>query len=71
MNDKIIEFVSLCIETYKKKYEKSGQEILAIFDEYEVTEFLADGYDILHTQSIQYVMEEIEIYLKNRGYPKA
>jgi len=70
MNEKIIELVSLCIETYKKKYKKSGQEVIMVFDEYGVTEFLADGYDVLHTQSIQYVIEEIEIYLKNRGYPE-
>lgn len=70
MNEKIIEFVSLCIETYKNKYKKSGQDVITVFDKYGVIEFLADGYDVLHTQSIQYVIEEIEIYLKNRGYTK-
>ncbi len=68
MNEKIIEFISLCIESYKKKNEKSGQEVLVLFDKYGVTEFLADGYEILHTQSVQYIEEEIELYLKNRGY---
>lgn len=70
MNEKIIEFVSLCIELYKKKYKKSGQEVLTLFDNYGATEFLVDGYEILHTQSVQYTIEEIELYLKNRGYPE-
>jgi uncharacterized protein DUF3791 len=68
MNKKTMEFVSLCIESYKTEYKKSGKDVIELFDDFGVTEFLIEGYDILHTQSIRYVMEEISLYLKNRGY---
>lgn len=68
MDKKRMEFISLCIETFKIKYKKSGQNVLELFDDYGVTEFLEEGYDMLHSQSIQYTMEEIDMYLRNRGY---
>lgn len=68
LKEPVIEFLSFCIESFKVKYKKKGKEVASLFDESGVIDFLVDGYDILHTQGKDYIIEEIEIYLAKRGY---
>lgn len=63
----VVEFLSAVIEAYKAKHEISGKEAVNLFAESGVLEFLADGYDLLHTQAIDYVVGEAEAYMRNRG----
>ncbi|OPD29751.1 hypothetical protein AL713_15870 [Clostridium botulinum] len=67
-DEKILEFVSFCIENFKIKFKIKGKEVANLFYESGVTDFLIDGYDVLHTQGKDYILSEIEIFLKNRGY---
>lgn len=66
--EQLVEFVSFCIENFKVKHEMSGKDVAALFRESQVINFLKEGYEILHTQGKDYIIDEIEIYLKNRGY---
>lgn len=66
--EQIIEFISFCIENFKIKHGMKGIDVANLFKESQTLGFLKDGYDILHTQGKDYILEEIEIYLKNRGY---
>ena len=58
----------ICIENYKIKHSMKGKDAANLFKKSGVLQFLIDGYDMLHTQGKEYVLEEIEIFLKNRGY---
>lgn len=60
-----LEFVSFCIEQYKKTTNKSGKEVEQLFEKRGVISFLFEHYEILHTQSAQSIQIEIEEYLKN------
>jgi hypothetical protein len=60
-----LEFVSFCIEQYKKTTNKSGKEVEQLFEKHGVISFLFEHYEILHTQSAQSIQIEIEEYLKN------
>lgn len=38
------------------------------FDHHGVIDFLRSGYDVLHTQGREYILSEIDVFLKNRGW---
>ena len=63
MKDKELDiayFLSFCIEQYGKKYQLSGDEVVSLFDRYEVLPYLEENFEVLHTQSHQWLMEEID-----------
>ena len=60
-----LEFVSFCIEQYKKAANMSGCEVEQLFSQRGVITFLIDNYEVLHTQSAQFIQEEIVEYLNN------
>ncbi|MBB6714548.1 DUF3791 domain-containing protein [Clostridium gasigenes] len=66
--DVIIEFISFCIENFKMEHNMKGKEVANLFNQSGVIDFLTDGYDILHTQGKGYIIDEIEQFLKKRGY---
>ncbi len=45
----------------------SGKDVANLFKASGVLEFIINGYDMLHTQGKEYILEEIEIFLRNRG----
>ncbi|MBO4741673.1 MAG: DUF3791 domain-containing protein [Bacteroidales bacterium] len=64
-------FVSFCIEQYKNKNGLSGEAAMQLLDSYGVLQYLSDHAEILHTQSRQWLMEEIEEYIRlPKGEPK-
>ncbi len=65
--EKVIEFASFCIENFKVKHSITGKEVAILFRQSGVLEFIRNGYEMLHTQGKEYILEEIEIFLKNRG----
>ena len=60
-----LEFVAFCIEQYKKTVNMSGCEVEQMFSYQGVITFLIDNYEVLHTQSAQFIQEEIVEYLNN------
>ena len=65
-NADIVYFVAFCIEQYKMHKGLSGSEIIKLFDQNGVTDYLASHFDILHTQGSQWLMQEIDDYIKNK-----
>ncbi|WP_017826554.1 DUF3791 domain-containing protein [Clostridium botulinum] len=63
----MIDFISFCIENFKIKHSMSGKDVANLFKASGVLEFIINGYDMLHTQGKEYILEEIEIFLRNRG----
>ncbi|HBJ2623665.1 DUF3791 domain-containing protein [Clostridium botulinum] len=63
----LIDFISFCIENFKIKHSMSGKDVANLFKASGVLEFIINGYDMLHTQGKEYILEEIEIFLRNRG----
>lgn len=69
MKDKELDiayFLSFCIEQYGKKSQLSGDEVVALFDRYEVLPYLEENFEVLHTQGYQWLMGEIDELIKNR-----
>ncbi len=59
-------FLSFCIELYGKKHQLSGNEVVALFDRYEVLPYLEENFEALHTQGHQWLMEEINERINNK-----
>lgn len=38
----------------------SGDEVVSLFDRYEVLPYLEENFEVLHTQGHQWLMEEID-----------
>lgn len=62
----ILYFVSFCIEQYKNTKNLTGDQAMLELDRYGVLEYLEKHYEILHTQSSQWILEDIEEFIKMR-----
>jgi len=59
-------FLSFCIEQYKNAKHLSGGKAMEVLNEYGVLEYLAQHYEVLHTQSHQWLIEDIDEYISLR-----
>ncbi len=66
--EKLIEFISFCIENFKVAHDMKGKDVANLFEENKVIDFLTEGYEVIHTQGKEYIIEEIELFLRTRGY---
>ena len=59
-------FLSFCIEQYKNEKGMNGAEVLETFVRYGVLDYLNNHFEILHTQSRQWILEDIDEYISAR-----
>ena len=62
----ILYFISFCIEQYKQRHHMSGEQAMQELDQYGVLEYLEECYAPLHTQSAQWIMEDIDEFIEKR-----
>lgn len=67
-SDKQIEFAVFCIENTAKRLGTSGQEVYRALCETDgINTFIIPSYDVLHTQSKDYIVDETLEYLKHHS----
>lgn len=59
-------FLSFCVEQYKKAKGIDGAEVIKTFAKYDVFNYLNNHFEILHTQSHQWILEDIDEYIEVR-----
>lgn len=59
-------FLSFCIEQYKNEKHLSGRDAAEVLEKYGVLDYLAEHYEMLHTQSRQWLMEDIDDFISLR-----
>lgn len=59
-------FLSFCIEQYKNEKEMNGAEVLETFARYGLLDYLNNHFEILHTQSRQWILEDIDEFINAR-----
>ncbi len=59
-------FVSFCVEQYKHANRLTGREAMAQLDRYGVLDYLAENYEILHTQSHLWILDDIDEFIHIR-----
>lgn len=59
-------FISFCIEQYMNAKGIEEDEVIATFSEYGVFDYLYDYFEVLHTQSRQWIIADIEEFINDR-----
>ncbi len=68
MNKESFSFVVYMIHACANKWGKLPSEVYSILSRADcIDKFLVAHFDILHTQSTDYIVEDIAEYLGNRG----
>ncbi|MBR4376053.1 MAG: DUF3791 domain-containing protein [Spirochaetia bacterium] len=68
MSEKQIEYSVFCIENVAEQLGKTGSEVYNILNESGLLQtYVVPSYEALHTQSKQYIVNEIISVLKERN----
>ena len=62
----VLLFQIFCLENYKEEKLLSAEETLSLFIEYNVFDYLQQVFEMLHTQSREYIVSEVATYIRNR-----
>ena len=65
-NQDISYFLSFCIEQYMNEKKLNQDEVMDLFLAYGVLDYLMEHFEILHTQSRQWIIEDIDEFIKER-----
>lgn len=63
-DNNILYFLSFCVEKYKSTHKMDGEAVASLFSQKGVFNYLKDHFDVLHTQGADWIMSEIDEYLK-------
>ena len=66
--DTIPLFLSFCVEQYKHSERIKGEEALNILQQTGALDYLERNYEVLHTQSPQWILEEITEFVKEHKH---
>ena len=61
--DTIPLFLSFCIEQYKNAHNISGAQAMQTLTSSGTIDYLEKNYEVLHTQSPQWILEEMDEYV--------
>ncbi len=63
---KELPFIVLCVEEYKNQKGMTGSEVINLFNKYSVCEYIKSFYEVLHTTGTNYIVSDIDSYIKSR-----
>jgi uncharacterized protein DUF3791 len=67
---KTVEFKVFCLESYKNAYQLDGFTVLKLFKKNKVFDYISSFYDVLHSTGQQYIVNDIDLYIKARQSTK-
>ena len=62
----VFEFYTYCLENYAIWKQISGMRAWVLFKELGVDKYVIDNYDLLHTQGMEYVLDDIQRFINRR-----
>ena len=64
--DNVTKFLVYCVEIYKTANKLNGKQVIKLFNENGVSQYITDCYGALHTTGAGYIIEDIDEYIANR-----
>ena len=64
--DAVFEFYTYCLENYAIRNQISGLRAWVAFKESGADDYVIDNYDLLHTQGLEYVLDDIRRFIDKR-----
>jgi len=70
MNDSA-EFIAYCLEEYKAAKAMTGKEVIALFKQYNIIDYIISCYGVLHTMGGLAITEDIQSLIESmeKGKP--
>lgn len=59
-------FLIYCTERYKSQKNMTGIQVSNLFNKYDVWDYIYSCFEALHTTGENYIVEDIDLYLKAR-----
>jgi hypothetical protein len=59
-------FIVYCIEEYKSAEKLSGKAVIELFNRCRLIDYIRSHYDALHTTGRQYIVNDLNLYIKAR-----
>lgn len=57
------QFIVFCIEQYRLRNNQPSAGVLAMFQNLKVDKFLTRNFEVLHSQSTEYILREIDLFI--------
>ncbi len=57
-------FLIFCIEMYKSAKKMTGKQVINLFRQYGISEYIMDCFESLHTTGTNYIVEDIDLYIE-------
>lgn len=69
MTNEQLEFSVFCIESVAEKLGINGNEVYRMLntEEHILDDYIVSNFEVLHTQSKEYIVDDIIDYLKAKG----
>jgi hypothetical protein len=64
--DNVTKFLVYCIEIYKSAKKLNGKQVINLFNEYEINDYIVNCYNALHTTGVEYIIEDITELIEDR-----
>ena len=62
----VFDFYTYCLENYAIRKQISGMRAWVIFKESGAYEYIISNYDLLHTQGLEYLLDDIQRIINRR-----
>lgn len=62
----VFEFYAFCLENYATRKRLSGMQTWVLFKETGADEYVTNNYDLLHTQGVDYILDDIQRFIYRR-----
>jgi hypothetical protein len=62
----VFEFYTYCLENYAIGKRISGMQAWVVFKETGADEYIINNYDLLHTQGVDYILDDIQRFINKR-----
>lgn len=62
----VFEFYAYCLENYATRKQISGMRAWVLFKETGAGDYIIANYDLLHTQGIEYILDDIQRFINRR-----
>ncbi len=59
-------FLIYCLEIYKNEKNMTGKQVMDLFIKYRVIDYIVDYFEALHTTGMNYIVDDIDLYITAR-----
>ena len=66
VHKQVFEFYTYCLENYATRKRISGMQTWVLFKETGADEYIIDNYDLLHTQGIDFILDDLQRFIGRR-----